>query len=164
MAAHKSTIINAPGNSTGYAAISWSSFDSGANNVYFDVNDVDASKLLILVAAHSTLPCRIWVGTSDSRSSHTSMAYPFWPNQGLGRFVVKTAAVSDGHARSIFKSTSATAGAGDTEVLAVYALGPFETARFKDSDGYINVCRGITTAGGASHSSDAQYIAGVLIP
>ena len=91
------------------------------------------------------------------------MSYPYSAAK-LGPMVIKTTVVADGNVRSIFKSTSATAGAGDTEVLAVYAIGPFETARFKDSNGQINVARGITTAGGASHSSDAQYIAGILIP
>jgi len=163
MAAHTATIINAPSNATDYAPVLWSSFASGANNIAFDVSGKDASKLLILVAGHSTLPCRIFVGTSDSRSSHTSMSYPYSAAK-LGRVVIKTTVVGDGHARSIFKSTNSSAGAGDTEVFAIYAIGPFETARFKDSDGKINICRGITTAGGASHSSDAQYIAGILIP
>ena len=163
MAAHTATIINAAGNTTNYAAIKWSSFDSGANNIVFNVANKDASKLLILVAAHSTLNNRIWIGTSDSRSSGAGAStvpttYPFTA-QSLGRMKIQTTKEVDAATRSKFRSTVA----ADTEVFAVYALGPFETARFKDKDGYINVCRGITTTGEASHSSDAQYIAGILI-
>jgi len=82
--------------------------------------------------------------------------------------MIKTTVVSDGHARSKFKSTIST-GKGatdscDTEVWAIYAMGPFETERFKDSNGHINICRGITTVGGASHSSDEQHICAILLP
>jgi hypothetical protein len=52
----------------------------------------------------------------------------------------------------------------DTEVWDIRCFGPFETARFKDSDGYINVCRGIVTTGAASHSSDEHKICAILLP
>lgn len=162
MAAHVATLVNAPGNSTDYAAIQWSSFDSAANNIVFNCNSVDASKLLILVAAHSTLDNRIWIGCSDSISSGargSTFAYPY-SGYRLGRMMIKTTLEVDGATRSKFKSTVALS----SEVFAIYALGPFETARFKDSDGYINVSRGVTTVGAASHSTDTQWIAGILIP
>ena len=159
MAAHLSTIINAPGNSSNYSGILWSSFDSGANNVAFNVKGKDASKMIILYAAHSTLINRIWIGTSDSRSSHTSMHYPYTASK-LGRMKIQTSVEIDGAFRSKFRSTVA----ADTEVFAIYVLGPFETARFKDSDGYINVCRGACPVGGVSQSSNEQFVAAVLIP
>lgn len=162
MSAHTATLINAPGNSTAYAPINWSSFASGANNIVFDVNGVDASKMMILVAGMSTLVCNVYIGTSDSRSSGANVSGADYPYSAakLGRMKITTTVVTDGDTRSKFRSTVA----ADTEVWAIYALGPFETARFKDSDGYINVCRGITAAGSASHSSDTFWIAGVLIP
>lgn len=164
MAAHIATIINAAGNSTDYAQIKWSSFDSAANNIVFPTKgNVDASRMLILLAAHSTLDNRIWIGTSDSRSSAAKNTAAFvYPGSAakLGRMMIKTTKEVDGATRSKFLSTVA----ADTEVFAIYALGPFETARFADSDGYINVCRGITTVGAASHSSDAQWIAAIQIP
>jgi len=162
MAAHVSTIINAPGNSSNYAGILWSSFDSAANNVVFNVGGKDASKMLILWAAHSTLVNKIWIGTSDSRSSGAlaaGAAYPYSASK-LGRMKIKTTVEVDGAFRSKFLSTVA----ADTEVFCIYALGPFETARFKDSDGYINVCRGKATAGLASGSSDETFIAAIMIP
>jgi len=162
MAAHTATLCTAPANTTGYAPINWSSLDTGANNIVFDMNGkADSSKLVILVAGESTLVCGVWIGTSDSRSSGakaSGAAYPYSAAE-LGRSRVKTTVVTDGNVRSIFRSTVV----ATTEVFAVYALGPFETARYKDSDGYINVARAITTAGGVS-SSDPFYVAGLLIP
>lgn len=168
MGAHVSTNIQARGHSTLARPIKWSSFDSGANNIAINVSGAaDASKLLVLVACHSTLVNRFWIGTSDSRSSHTSMSYPFLVGD-VRRFLVKTTVEAAGSNVNIFKSTVSTAAGAtdscDTEVRGIYVLGPFETARFRDSDGYINICRGITTAGGASHSTDAQYIAAIQIP
>ncbi len=159
MAAHTATLIKPAYNSSNAYDIDWSSFSSGANNVVFDVDGVDASKMIILVADHSTMVNTIWVGTSDSRSSHTSMAYPYSAGN-LGRMKIQDTACADGNDRSKFRSTVA----ADSEVFGISVLGPFETARFKDSDGHINVCRGITAAGGASHSTDTQYIAAILIP
>ena len=159
MAAHLGTLIKPSYNSSNMVDIDWSSFDSGANNIAFDMDGYDGSKVIILVADHSTLTNTIWVGTSDSRSSHTSMSYPYSAHL-LGRMKLKDTICGDANKRSRFRSTVA----ADTEVFGISVLGPFETARFKDSDGYINVCRGITAAGGASHSSNEQYIAAILIP
>ncbi len=165
MAVAKSTIITAAGHSSNAQGIKWSSFDSGDNNMYFDVSAVDASKLLILVACHSTLTHRWYIGTSASAASHTSMQYPY-SAAGVGRWLVRTTAKQDADAISIFKSTlgsSAGSPVGDSEVMGIYTIGPFETARFKDSDGYINMCRAKTTVGAVS-DSDAHYIAAILIP
>jgi hypothetical protein len=162
MAAHIATLNKPTYNSSTPVKVKWSSFASGANNIVFNCKAVDASKLVILVAGCSTLEQNLWVGTSDSRSSGakaSGMYYPFSAAK-LGRMKIKTTAASDAHLMSKFRSTVA----ADTEVFGIICYGPFETARFKDSDGYINVCRGKVTAGGASHSSDTFYIAGILIP
>ena len=158
MATHESTINIAPGNSTATTPILWSSFASGANNITFDVNNVKADRMIILVACHSTLDNRFWIGTSDSRSSHTSKSYPYSAGT-LGPMLIKSTLVTDGQVQSKFRSTIV----ADSEVWAIQCIGPFETARFKDSDGYINFCRGITTALAASHSSDTQWAAAILI-
>jgi hypothetical protein len=170
MAAHESTINVARGHSSLGRPLLWSSFDSGANNVFFDVRNVDSNKMIILLAGHSTLANSIWIGTSDSRASHTSMAYPFRMSpSNVRRMNIKTTVVGDAHARSKFKSTisaPATAGASAlaSEVWGIFALGPFEVNRFKDSDGYINICRGVQTAGAASHSSDEQQVCAIILP
>ena len=160
MAAYVSTVNLAPGNTSNSLTIQWSSFDSGANNVAFDVNNKDGSKIIILVGCHSTLENNIWIGTSDSRSSHTSMNYPF-SAFGQGRMKIQTTGIgTDADPASVFMDTIV----ADTEVFKILCYGPFETARFKDSDGYINVCRGVVTTGKASHSSDEHKIAAILIP
>jgi len=159
MAAHVATLIKPSYNTSNAYDVDWSSFASGANNIAFDMDGVDGGKMIILVAHNSTLANSFWVGTSDSRSSHTSMAYPYSAYK-IGRVNIKTTACADGNVKSKFRTTVA----ADTEVLGLSVIGPFETARFKDSDGYINVCRGVQTAGAASHSSDTHWIAGILIP
>lgn len=154
MAAHVATLIKPSYNTSNAYDIDWSSFDSGANNIAFNMNGIDASKMIILVAQNGTIANYVWVGTSDSRSSHTSMSYPYSAGK-LPRVKVGTTACGDGNAKNVFRSTVA----ADTEVFGVIAIGPFETARYKDSDGYINVCRGVTAA-----DTLAQYIAAILIP
>ena len=155
MAVHKSTIIIAPGHSSAYAPVLWSSFDSGANDLYFDVNGVDETKMLILHMGHSTLVCGVYIGTCASASSQTSKVYPYSAGK-LGPMKINTTLVGDGHARSKFLSTVA----ADTEVFAIYCYGPFETARFADSRGYIKMSR----AKIANVSTDEQHVAAILLP
>ena len=161
MAVHKSTINSAPGfNSSGYKQIDWSSFDSGANNLYFDVNNVNETKMVILLAGHSTLVTNTWIGTCNSSvSSQTSFEYPYSAAK-LGPLQIKTTASTRADPSAKFQSTVA----ADTEVWAIHMLGPFETARFADSRGFIKVSRGIVAAGGVSQSSDEQHIAAILLP
>ena len=162
MAAHKSTINLAKGSGTASSKalpLLWSSFDSGANNVYFDVSDVNSDKLLILAFGHSTLLNTWWIGTSDSRSSHTSMSYPYSAGK-RGRMRIASTIQIKADASAKFLSTVV----ADTEVKGIWAIGPLETARFADSNGHINICRGITSAGNASHSSDEQHICAILLP
>ena len=154
MAAHTATLIKPNYNSSNAYDIDWSSFDSGANNIVFDVDGIDGSKMIILVAQNGTIANTVWVGTSDSRASHTSMSYPYSAG-GLPRTKINTTACADANAKNRFLSTVA----ADTEVHGIIAIGPFETARYKDSDGNINVCRGKTAA-----ATLAQYIAAILIP
>ena len=161
MAVHKSTINSAPGyNSSVAKSILWSSFDSGANNLYFDVKSVNATKMVILVAGHSTLENVIWIGTSDSRSSQTSKSYPYSLSKLGPLKILSTGVSTDGDPASKFRSTVV----ADSEVWKIMLLGPFETARFADSNGYIKVCRGKVTVGKASHSSNEQQIAAILLP
>ena len=165
MAAHKSTLNKLVGyNSSIPVPLQWSSFDSADNNCYFDVNGVNADKMIILGMGHSTLYCQWYIGTSDSRSSGGgglgTKAYPFTAGR-LGRLRLRNSTIApDGQARSKFQSTIAL----DTHVFAIYALGPFETARFKDSNGRIHVCRGVTSVGGVSQSSNEQHICAILLP
>jgi len=160
MAQHESTINAAPGfNSSGYTQLDWSSFDSGANDIYIDVTGVTSEKMLILLAGHSTLNGGIWVGTSDSRSSQTSKLYPHSAGK-LGPLRIRTTISTRADPSAKFLSTVV----ANTEVWRISAMGPFETARFADSRGYIKVCRAKTTAGAASGSSDETQICTILVP
>lgn len=98
--------------------------DTG-ENLYFDVNGVDASKLLIIVQ-------------QDTISG-----------SGTPGFLVKDGAHYSGGT------------VGDLEV-ATTAMGEYvlvlETARFKDSDGHINLQ--LATSGDTA----APYVRGVLLP
>jgi len=163
MAQHKSTLNKCIAISTKAVPILWSSFDSDANDVYFDVNGVNADKMIILGMAHSTLINTWWIGTSDSRSSGAgglgTKAYPYSAAR-LGRIKVRSSVEVAAAARSKFRSTIV----ADTEVFAIFAIGPVETARFKDSNGRIHVCRGVTSVGGVSQSSNEQHICAILLP
>ena len=166
MAQHASTINLAKGLSTLSSkakALYWSSFDSGANDVYFDVTNVDASKMLILAVGMTTLTNSWWIGTSDSRSSGAgglgTKAYPYSAAERGRIKILSTVQVKADPAAKFLTTVVA-----DTEVKSIYALGPFETARFKDSAGRIHMCRGISAAGLASHSSNEMHVCAILIP
>ena len=160
MAAFKGTINKTNGQSSVLKPLDWSSFDSGPNNCYFDMNGVDASKMVILMAGASTIVCGLWIGTSDSRASHnlatkTSMQYPYSAGKH-GRMKMLSTIEVVGASQNAFLSTKV----ADTETLTIFAAGPFETARFKDSDGYINVCR----AKAGDQDTIESLICAILLP
>lgn len=133
MAESKSTLIKTSSYSSSPANIKWSSLASGENNVYFDVNGIDASKLIILVANKEstavTATCgKFYVGTSDSAATGSSKAYPYSASK-LHRLQLRTTRV----AAAAYQSTGAK--------IQVSVFGPFETARFKSSQGYIKFCK-----------------------
>ena len=164
MAQHASTINLAKGlstNSSKAKPVYWSSFDSGANDLYFDVSNVDASKMIILAVGMTTLPNSWWIGTSDSRDSaaNDTKKYPYSAGQRGRMKILSTVQVKADPAAKFLTTVVA-----DTEVKSIYCLGPFETARFKDSLGRIHMCRGVQTTGLASHSSNEMHVAAILIP
>ena len=155
MAVSKSTIISLTGDSND-ALIKWSSLASGANNVYFDVRGKDASKLVLLVMNTNstdvgTTAGYLYIGTSDSATTNSNAALTYSASK-LGRLRLKTEPPT-----TDLKEASSLSSAGAH--IAVTAFGPFETARFKDSEGYINVCK----AKGTSDLGRVK-IAAILIP
>jgi len=151
----------APLLSTAGGRIVWATFSTATGNALFDVRDVKADKMVILVAAHTTLPQRFWIGTSDSRATGTSRGKPYSAGK-LGRVLVTVPAST---------KTSATApesfytfATGSALRGSICMIGPLETARHKDTQGFIRVCRGRTLAGGGSHSTTPYKIAAILIP
>lgn len=151
MAVYKSTVQSLSYNSSTPTRLNWSSLATGANNFYVDVNNADGSKLIILVARDSTIAgTTYYVGTSDTATSGTSYTFEFTGNK-LGRMKLKTSKAAKAKAYTRFRSTAS------TKVVTIEVLGPFETARFKDADGYINVCK-------AKTGSTWSKVATILLP
>lgn len=136
MAVAKSTVHSLAGDSND-VLIKWSSLASGANNAYFDVNGKDMSKMIILVVNTNstdvgTTAGYIYIGTSDSATTGDSYAKTY--SGGIKRLRLKTEPPTTDLKEGLDLSS---AGAH----LSVSAFGPFEAARFKDSDGYVNICK-----------------------
>lgn len=155
MAVSKSTIILTSG-TTAASLIKWSSLASGANNVYFDVKGKNTGKIIFLVANTNstdigTTAGYIHFGASATAAAGTSGANPYSAN-ALGKMIVKTAPPTTDLTEGLTISSAAAH-------LAISMFGPFESARLKDSDGYINVCK----AKGTSDLGRVK-IAAILLP
>jgi len=154
MAVSKSTLQTARPDTLG-RQIRWSSFDSGANNTYLDVNGKDFSKIIILTANLrstdvGTTAGFFYIGASASASSGSC-----WERVYSGR--------TGASARLRLKHASATAkariGASAASSCTIHVWGPFESARFKDSQGRIKLSKGK-----GSSDAGAVKIAAILIP
>lgn len=153
MAVSKSTIILTSG-TTAASLIKWSSLASGANNVYFDVNGKNTGKIIFLVVNTNstdvgTTAGYLYFGASSSGSSGSSIPYSA---SKLRRMLVKTAPPTTDLTEGLTISSAAAH-------IAVSMFGPFESARFKDSDGYINVCKPKNTS-----DLGRVKIAAILLP
>ena len=154
MAVAKSTIINAPGNSTAGAIIYWSSLATDANNVYFDMNGKQGDRAIILVANINstdvgTTAGLFFIGGSDSDAASTNFPYSA---SRLGKMQVSVHPPTASAKESLSPSTTAA-------VISIGVIGPFETARFKDTDGQIQFSKRKAT-------SDLSHVkvAMILIP
>jgi len=153
MAVAATTIHKLSYNSSTPISLEWSSLATDENNVYLDVDGMDGSKVIFIVAHETTdvaAGTTILIGTSDSATTRSASAALF-SAAGLNRMKLKL----DKHAKATkyarFRST------GTTHLHVFDVLGPFETARFKDSDGHINVSKRIT-------GSTLARIAAILLP
>jgi len=151
MAQGKATVLCASGTSSPLRAM-WTTLASGANNVYVDVNNVDGSKLILLVMGNNstniTATCgKFYIGTSDSAATGSTFAYPY-SGAMLRRLQIQSTKSADTDAR--FPSTG-----GDPQLTI---LGPFETARFKSSAGYIKFCKRKSAGDAADY-----YVCPILI-
>lgn len=156
MAVSKSTIKSLAFSSVP-VTLTWSSLASGANNAYIDVNGHDAGKLFILVSYNNstdvgTTAGMIWVGVSASASSGSC-----WEANYVGR----GSAWSRKKFHSVFPTTDLKEALACTAAghIAISVIGPFDATRFKDTNGYIKICK-------AKASSDAGdvKICPILVP
>ena len=74
-----------------------------------------------------------------------------YSNSKLNRMKVKVAKAAKASDEASFRST------GSTRLMTINALGPFETARFKDTDGFINFTKAIT-------GSTVAFVSAILLP
>ena len=150
-----STIISALGTSAA-ALIKWSSLASAANNVYFDIGNKDMSKMIILVAHTNstdvgTTAGYFYLGTSASAATGSSYA-KLYSGSKANRLLLKVEPPTTDLKEGL---TISSAGAH----IAISVFGPFESARFKTSQGYVKMSK-------KKGSSDAGRVkvAAILIP
>jgi hypothetical protein len=152
MAETKTTITTCKYNSTVSADIAWNTIAT-AVPTYFDVKAKDGSKIIFLVASGATKVAAgsTWyIGTSDTATTGTSFTRNF-SARGLPRIKIKQPKYAKAKAQTKFRSS------GTTNLYVVSALGPFETARFKDTDGYIYLTK-------AKLGTTVAYVAAILLP
>ena len=104
MAQSKSSVINAPGESTAAQAIHWTTCDSNDNGTYFDMNGVAGDKAIILIAhldsqrtqATSTGSTHWFLGSSGgSACSGASKENRFYSARSLGRMGLALISTAD---------------------------------------------------------------------
>jgi len=152
MAETKTTITTCKYNSSTPAIIGWNTIAT-AVPTYFDVKNKDGSKIIFLVASGSTKVANgsTWyVGTSDTATTGTTYNNNF-SGRLRGRMKIKQAKYAKATAQAKFRSS------GTTNLYNVAVLGPFETARFKDTDGYIYLTK-------AKLGTTVAYVAAILLP
>jgi hypothetical protein len=126
---------------------------SSAAGWYLNVGGKEGSKVIFLVASESTAVAAgttVYVGTSDTATTGTSYANTYSGSK-RGRMKIKTAKTTKGSSYARFRSTAT------TKLMHLMALGPFETARFKTSNGYIRLAKGKT-------GSTRALIGAILLP
>ena len=160
MAQSKSSIINAPGDSTSLRVIMWSSLATNGNDVYFDMNGVKGDRAIILImnrdadhtVAANTGSTHMFIGSSGgSACCGSSKANMYYSARSLARKGLSFISTADA-----FVAISPSTAAG---VISVGIAGPFETARYKDSQGHIHLSK-------AKRATDAPdlLVSMVVIP
>lgn len=123
-----------------YADTAYLDTDTGA---YIDVNNVDASKFVIMYGSSDT--AFFYVRSDFSQFSGKDM---FTETTGLGT------GDTFSYLRGLKLATT-----GESTGGLVYMAGPFETAAFKDTNGHINFEK-TTEAGSTTH----VFITPILLP
>jgi hypothetical protein len=144
------TIQTVSYNSSTPVRLDWDAFTTGTNE-YIDLDGKDASKVLILIARQSTIGgTTYYVGTSASAATGSSYTRQYSQSK-LNRMKIGTSKAVKAKNYTRFRCS------GTTHLVTIEVLGPFESARFKDTDGYINIAKAIT-------GSTTAKIAAILVP
>ena len=149
------TIQKCTAHSTKGFHVQWRALTTALGH-HLDLNNVDASKLILLVAHDSSKAAMahyIAIGTSDSASSGAKGSTHFYPYSAakIGPLKVGSSVTIKATAFTKMRAT------GSTDLMAVSVLGPFETARFKDSDGYMNIAK-------YAFGSTTAFVGAILLP
>lgn len=137
-------------NSSTPVRLDFDAFTTGTNE-YVNASGLDGSKLLLIVSRESTVAgTTYYIGTSDSATTRSAAAALF-SGAALNRIKIGTSKAAKGKAYTRFRTS------GTTKLITFEVLGPFEAARFKDSDGYINFAK-------AKTGSTTAKVAAILLP
>ena len=127
---NESTVYVTSGTTVG-VGLNWTSIKP-TSNCYFDMNGVDASKAILLVAHASTKAKAgaqyVYIGSSSTADSASTKLN--FSAGGRDKFSLTTG-------DSYFQIDSRDAGTSGLHAITI--LGPFETAKYKDTDNYINM-------------------------
>ncbi len=146
------TIQRCTAESTQAFPVQWRALTTNLGH-HIDVSNADASHLVILVARDSTdvgADHAIQIGTSDSACSGTSYDMPY-SAASLGPKKVGSSAAIKASAFSKLRAS------GTSHLMVIDVLGPFETARYKDGDGYINISKW-------AFGSTTCWVGAILLP
>jgi len=153
MAETKTTITTCGYNSSSPANLGWNTIATDVPT-YIDVKNKDGSKIIFLVAHETTQAAMAgttwYLGTSDTATTGTSYNINFSARR-KGRMKLKQGQYAKAKAQTKFRTT------GTTHLVSIAILGPFETARFKDTDGYIYLTK-------AKTGSTIATVAAILLP
>ena len=135
-------------NSSSAKGVQWLALATDAGQ-HINVKGVDATKMILLVTGDSTDQANdvIYIGASDTDASDTAN----YSAGQLGPMKVNLAKVVKATGYAVVRAT------GTTHLKHIYAIGPFETARHMDADGYINIAKG-------KLGSSSSFIAPILLP
>lgn len=142
------SVVKTTYNSTGDAQIQWCALATEAGR-HIDVRGLDGTKMILLVTGDSTDQTSdvFYIGCTDTDDSDTA---PFSAGK-QNQMKVSVGIVTAGTAYAKLRAT------GATHLKHLTVIGPFETARFKDSDGYINIAKGRL-------GSTSTFICPILLP
>ena len=153
MAGTSAITLNKPTyNSSTPTNLRWRTFTT-KGGWYVDANGSEGSKIIFLVAAESTAVSAgttVYFGTSATADTRSAAA-ALYSGAELNRMKLKVAKTTKASSYAKFHGT------GSTKLVHIAVLGPFETARMKDSDGYINFVK-------AKTGSTQARVAAILIP
>lgn len=138
MAVKKSSIESLAFSSTP-VLLNWSTLDSGANNQYIDLNGYDASKLVLLVASLNSSDMGstngdFYLGASASASSGSC-----WEATYVGRGTAWSRMQMHLSSQATSTGTAQLQSTGGN--ISIWAVGPVDATRFKDSNGYVKICK-----------------------